>query len=433
MPKALIIVLVVLTLGIITALMLPRSGPQTDGQTIRVVRNIGGRAGFRQHWELWSGAFAKANPGWKMELLDLGDNDASAYYKTRIAAQDLPEVLMTWNMVRFLADGGHLMPLPEAFYQRFGIEKPVPYRGQCYTSQSGLQLLGVAVNRTQWAAVGITEPPATWDAFVAGLRALKAKGYQPLALGGREWSAGVPLMIMVDSDLYERQGSDRPSWTKRRNAGEVRFATDPTMRTIMSKLVALIEEFAVPGTLSDGYAEEGRLFFSGKAATWIMGCWLAGELAGNKVEQDIAYWPMPSMVGRPPVYVANVRPQNGWAISAGVSGEKRAKSLAVLEAFYDPAVYQAFLDGEAQFPVTTTVDVKGPQSPWPSAQRLFSQMRSDFDRFGSTPGHYLAADDVPPTSFQWQRVPQAILAGNRDVDRLLALLDDEWDRARKGE
>ncbi|GDY13631.1 hypothetical protein LBMAG53_25090 [Planctomycetota bacterium] len=106
MPKILLVFLIVLALGGFVALLLPGASAQTDDQTIRVVRNIGGRAGFRQHWELRSTAFAQANPGWKMELLDLGDHDASAYYKTRIVANDLPEVLMTCNTVRSLADGG---------------------------------------------------------------------------------------------------------------------------------------------------------------------------------------------------------------------------------------------------------------------------------------------------------------------------------------
>lgn len=404
------------------------------GKTIRVVRNIGGREGFRQHWELWKKTFEQANPGWKLELIDLGDNDAASYYKTRIATDDLPEVVQTWALVKFLADGGHIQPVPDSYYEQFGMNRPTPYKGRYYTSQSGLQIIGMAVNRKMWADIGVTEPPRTWEAFIAGLRALKAKGHQPLAYGGRGWSAALPLTCAIQADLYDRQiDPAKPSWTQRRNEDAVRFATDPTMRLIVQNMIDLLGEFTAKGVLGDGYPEEGRQFYGGQAATWIMGCWIAGELAPNRVDLDIAYWPLPSMTGKPPVFLSNNKTQNGWAISSKLTGEKLAKSVAAFEAFLTAPVYQAFLNAEAQFPETTKVAVTSPQSDWPPAQRLFENMKTNLDRFGVVPGYYRSSDDLPPQSMNWPRIMQEILSGNRDVDKLLKILDDEWARARKGD
>ena len=91
-------------------------GGQESSKVIRVTRNIGGREGFRRHFDAWKAAFEKKNPGWIMELIDLGNMEGAEYYKSRIATGDLPEVVMTWEMSNFLADGGHLVPLPDSYY-----------------------------------------------------------------------------------------------------------------------------------------------------------------------------------------------------------------------------------------------------------------------------------------------------------------------------
>ena len=155
-------------------------GQGEDQQVIRVTRNIGGRAGFQKHWDIWKANFENNNPGWQMELIDLGNQDGAAYYKRAIGTGDLPEVVMTWELVRSLADGGHLLPLPAAYYQRFGVDLPQPYKGNYYATQVGHQICGIAVNTRMWNEAGIHQPPPTWDALIEALDKIKAKGYKPL-------------------------------------------------------------------------------------------------------------------------------------------------------------------------------------------------------------------------------------------------------------
>ena len=407
----------------------------SDSHTIRVARNIGGREGFRQHFTAWEQAFEAKNPGWNMELVDVGNIEGAEFYKSRIATGDLPEIVMTWNFVGLLADGGHVQTLPDTYYEKFGIPLPTPYRGKRYTSQSGIQLQGIAINRTMWADAGITEPPATWDAFMADLAALKAKGHKPLVFGGREWSASQPLFYAIAGDVYDRQRApDAPSWTKRRDKGEIRFATDPQMHSIIEKMIQFCDAFVEKGALSDGYNEEQRDFYGGKAATWMMGCWIGGDIEPNKVDLDLDYWPIPSMTGKPLVFIETSSIPNGWAVSSAATGEKHDKAVAALEAFYDPAVYQAFLNGESQFRLATKVNVEGPKSDWKPAQQLYDRMAANMAKYGTTPGYHIAVDDLPPPAFatSMARVMQEILAGTRDIDKLLKMLDDDWDSARKG-
>jgi ABC-type glycerol-3-phosphate transport system substrate-binding protein len=420
---------------VLAASLVGCGGTDESAKTLHVTRNIGGREGFRRHFEAWKARFEKANPGWKMELIDLGNAEGEQYYKSRIATGDLPEVIMTWQLTNFLADGGHLVPLPDEFYEKVGLPLPPPYKGKRYTSQSGTQIQGIVVNKRMWADAGVTQPPTTWDDFVAALKKVKAKGHAPLVYGGREWSAGQPLFYAIATNLYDLQPDpSKPSWTKRMDAGQVRFASSPVARRILERMIELLDNFVVKGALSDGYNEEQRDFYGGKGATWMMGCWLGGDIEPNKVDFEMEYWPIPSMTDRPPKFVLTSGMQNGWAITTSAKGEKLAKAQAVLDAFYDPPVYQLFLNGESQFKEARKIPIEGPKSPWPPAQRLYDNMAANLARYGTTVGFHIGLEDMPPPAFimTLARVMQEILSGNRDVDRLLQMMDDDWASARKG-
>jgi hypothetical protein len=126
--------------------------------------------------------------------------------------------------------------------------------------------------------------------------------------------------------------------------------------------------------------------------------------------------------------------QSGWLITNAATGEKLAKARAALEAFNDPAVYQLFLNGECEFGSSDKLP-KNPKSSWPMAQKLFDNMTAQRAKYGDAAGDLLALDDQPPLSFlsSLTTVMQEILSGRKDVDRLLKMLDDDWDSARKGQ
>ena len=409
---------------------------EEEAQTIRVTRNIGGRPGFQVHWDLWKSTFERQNSGWTMELIDLGNEDAGAYYRRAIATGDLPHVVMTLDYSKFLANGDHLLPIPSALYDRVGQNLPPDYNGQYYTAQVGRQITGIAINKRIWAEAGITEPPGDWEAFIAALYKIKDAGYKPLVYGGREWSAGVPLSYAIQTNLYDpTRAPGQPSWTVRRDRGEISFATDPQMRPILKNIIELLDNFVEKGSLSDGYNEEQRDFFNQHAATWMMGCWMSGDVEPLQVDFEIEYWPIPSMSGHKPLFINTSNQQQGWAMTASAQGPYYDKALAVLETYYVPAVYQAYLNAEGMLVNARNVEgVDGPKSSWKPTQQLFERMRRNLDHWGWTPGYFISIEDYPPTGFllTLARVMQEIQAGNRDVDALLKMIDDDWDAGRKG-
>jgi hypothetical protein len=137
---------------------------------------------------------------------------------------------------------------------------------------------------------------------------------------------------------------------------------------------------------------------------------------------------------RAPAFLENSSLQSGWAITTQAQGEKFEKAMAVMEAFYEPQAYQMFLNGEAMLAMARKVPVAGPKSAWAPAQKFFDNMAARRAQYTGTPGGDIDFDNMPPTLMllTMSRVMQEILAGNRDVDKLLKMLDDDWDSARKG-
>lgn len=415
-----------------------RSGAASaSARTIRVVRNIGGRAGFQAHFDAWKAAFERDNPGWAMEKIDLGNADGAEYYKSRVASGDMPEVIQTWNLTSYLADNGIIVPLPDDYYERHGVRRPLDYKGKYYTSQGGLQLLGVAVNKGLWDQAGVSGPPATWPELLADLAQIRAADIQPLAFGAKEWSAAMPLSEMLQISMYDYEVEPAvPSWTQRRDAREVTFAADADALRAMGWMAELVGQFALEGALSDGYNEEQRDFYGGKAATWIMGCWIGGDLEANKVPFEVEYWPIPAVPGRDPRFVTNSGGQSGWAISSSAAeGEKHDKAVAVLDAFYDPDVYQLYLNGEAMLDDREASPVTGPKTEWPQAQAFYDNMAANYRKYGGAAGAWRSCSDKWPAGMEMSmmRVVQEMVSGERDSAKLLGMLDADWDNARKGE
>jgi hypothetical protein len=189
--------------------------------------------------------------------------------------------------------------------------------------------------------------------------------------------------------------------------------------------------------MSDGYNEEQRDFYGGKAATWVMGCWIGGDIEANKVPFEVDYWPIPPMAAdRGPKFVANIGGQSGWAISkTAASGEMYDKAVAVLDAFYEPESFQLYLNGEAMLNNRSDQTVKGPKSDWPQAQRFYDNMAARYAEYGGFLGSWRSCEDKWPTGLETSlmRVMQEMVSGDSGADVLLGTLDSDWDNGRKGE
>ena len=420
-------------------------------RVIRVVGSVGAHAGRRKHWEAWKAQFEADSPAWSMQLVDVSETEAQAHYTAQAAQDDLPEVVQLFGLAGRLADADYVQPLDASFYEQFGLPKPAAYKGKLYGTGGAYHICGIAVNRTLWKVAGLpVTVPADWKQFVADLeqvqRHLKAEGldahgYRALGWGGGDWSARLPLELALCADLYGRdRPEDQPSWTRCHDAREVSFASDPAAGKIVGNMVSLIRRFAAEaGRDAEGYRREQEQFFLGHRAAWFTGSWIGGEVQARGTQFGVEFWPMPSMVGRTPVYVTLSRVPGGWSLSRNATGDRAAAGKKVLAALYDPTVYQAYLDAENSLGAASKLYVKSPTAVDLSAREFYARVCAYQDVYGVTSGYHLPGGDALPKGFAEALgdtmvgiLTDACAGRPSDVPAILRRLDEQWDDCRTG-
>ncbi|SDJ56708.1 extracellular solute-binding protein [Nonomuraea jiangxiensis] len=167
--------------------------------------------------------------------------------------------------------------------------------GKTYGLPTDIGMVGFWYNKKLFQQAGITEPPATWSAFLDDVKKLKAAGITPIALAGKEkwpghyyWAylamriAGLPALQQagVDHDFT------KPDFVA---AGQ------------QLKALADLQPFQ-KGFLGAAYSTpdgQAAAVSNGKAAMELMGQWAPSVQAdaGKGLGEDLGFFPFPAVEG----------------------------------------------------------------------------------------------------------------------------------------
>ncbi len=153
------------------------------------------------------------------------------------------------------------------------------YQGKNYGVPWDMGMVGWWYNKDLFAKAGIANPPTTWSEFLADVKALKAAGITPIALGeGDKW----PGMHMW-SYLATRMGGEPAFEAAYTRKGSF---TDPAFVQAGEKLKELmaLEPFQ-PGWLGATHDEMQATFGNGKAAMELSGQWAPSVESANAVDK----------------------------------------------------------------------------------------------------------------------------------------------------
>lgn len=148
------------------------------------------------------------------------------FFKTRLAAGDVPDLVGNLGSIPEYADAGLLWPIPtdDPDLSRILALDSTAYKGVNYSFPGTVQIQGVMFyNKTQWAQAGLSEAdiPTTWAATEQICATLQAAGLTPMITGG-EWVTGYALSILQAAPVF----AENPNWYADRWAGEVGFTDD---------------------------------------------------------------------------------------------------------------------------------------------------------------------------------------------------------------
>ncbi|SEG60901.1 raffinose/stachyose/melibiose transport system substrate-binding protein [Nonomuraea solani] len=253
-------------------------------------------------WAQRAKEFEAKNPNVTIKATVLENDAYKAKLTTITQSGNAPDLFATWGggvlrqqidagLVKDIsADVGDVLPTftPAALsaYQ---------FEGKTYGLPTDIGLVGFWYNKKLFTKAGITEPPATWAAFLEDVKKLKAAGVTPIALAGKEKWPGhyywaYLAMRIAGLDALKQAATDhdftKPDFVA---AGE------------QVKALADLQPFQ-KGFLGAAYSTpdgQSATVSNGKAAMELMGQWAPSvqKDSGKGLGDDLGFFPFPAVEG----------------------------------------------------------------------------------------------------------------------------------------
>ena len=187
------------------------------------------------------------------------------------------------------------------------------YKGKNYGVPWDMGMIGWWYNKALFSQAGIANPPTTWTELLDDVKALKAAGITPIALGeGDKW----PGMHMW-AYLVTRLGGKANFEGALLRTGSF---TDPPFVEAGKKLQELmaLEPFQ-DGFLGATYGDEATVMGNGKAAMELMGQWAPAVEKDNSPDKlgigdNLGFFPFPAVEGGAGAITDAIGGGNGFAI-----------------------------------------------------------------------------------------------------------------------
>ncbi|BBH21925.1 hypothetical protein Back11_32700 [Paenibacillus baekrokdamisoli] len=164
------------------------------------------------------------------------------------------------------------------------------YDGKKYMIPTDSQVTNVIwYNKKIFSEVGIQQPPATWDEFMADCAKIKAAKYIPITTGNKDlWTAGNWNAHLISRVVGEQAYADAMQM-------KVPFNT-PEFAKAMSYMKQIWDNQYINESVNGINDDEGAaLFFNGKAAMYPSGGWFISGAKDHAPDMDYDYFNMPNM------------------------------------------------------------------------------------------------------------------------------------------
>jgi len=224
-----------------------------------------------------------ANPNVQIEAVATENEAYKTKIKTAISANEAPDIFTTWGagFSQAFVDAGKVLPLDE--YLKDGTKEKfingaltyLTYNEKVYALPISTEMGVFYVNKELFANNNI-KIPTTYDELLVAVKAFRAKGITPMAVGEKDqW----PGMFYYDA-LALREGGSKLSNSAL--SKESSFE-DPAFVGAASKLKELVDAGAFnPAALGLTRDESEVPFIQGKIPMYYNGSWFSGSIDDAK-------------------------------------------------------------------------------------------------------------------------------------------------------
>lgn len=358
-----------------------------------------------QLWNSIREEFEKANPGVMVEFMAPTGTITNGAVQAAIQSAVGPDVILTNSgigRISVVRNAKQVMPLTEqyekrgwkaAIYPWLHAELKGQFGGEIYEVPDGLDALGIWYHKDLFAKNNWTIP-ATWAEFEVLLKAIDAKGVQPIAIGPRTTGSAGHLFGNL---LQSASGKDRIGKALRH---EIAW-DDPSVAAGAVRLEQLVKSGLIKKEMAgldlDGAA---RLWFNKRAAMFVAGPWFTAN--ARKAGYDLAnagFAAMPSDIQGAAMPTGGV----GWSWLVPVNSRQPDLALKWIDFMLSDAVMRK----RAQDPASTMIYPRAIPGVEPSTVVMRDIFTVASSGVGYNPSVYLPGP-VLDTYFQ---VIQGIISG----------------------
>ncbi|MFI6324780.1 ABC transporter substrate-binding protein [Nonomuraea sp. NPDC050556] len=379
----------------------------------------------------WDAAIARASskvPGVRIKKLVSPIVDRTSYVKQLDASGQMPDIMPAIAVAGF-AQAGKLADFTPEELTPFVSPQSNAIGGKIYQLPYNTQTVPmVYYNKGLFAEAGITAEPKTYAEFLEVNAKLKAKGINPIVLGGGgkdTWADMYPLTATVATEVYK----GNPNWLADRVAGKTTFAGDPAFIRAVEKVVDLARKgYIDPAGLSRSYPDTEKAFLDAKGAMYPMGSWFPAAADSKKPGFEIGVFPWPTDDGSlvMPAYTGG-----GLSVSSKAKDVTLAKKWAL--AFQtDKENLDAIVKGDGAI-----IAIKGYQPPADMGP-VYKATAEIYDRALSQNAITTAFSQengdaalLPGLADKAALGVQDLITGKKTAAQFAAFLDKEWDKAKQ--
>ncbi|MBB6733327.1 ABC transporter substrate-binding protein [Cohnella zeiphila] len=365
-------------------------------------------------------AFMKANP--HIKIKDMSEGTTTSYLdwlKTKDAVGEFPD-LVEMRDTKIFADSGKIVELPSDLVDLFSSVPEVD--GKKYNAPITLNAPeGIIYSKKAYADAGITEPPKTYDEFLADQEKLKTSGITPIVVGGKDiFHMGFWLNKFLIDEVYVGD----PDWNSKRTAKMTSF-TDAGPVQAMTDYKELFSKYVDKGWLSTADNQTASILVSGKAAQLFSGPWMFTQIHDADPSFDFGFYALPDRQGN--VNVVGLPSPAGWSLSAEAAkdADKVEAMKTFIRFFFAKEQYSKYLQTVNGIP-STKEEVQ--YESLPQMQDVLKLM-SDPNVKKSLPiNNWWGENQIPPQFRDWYyKLMQELVLKNGDVKEYMKRADAEYD------
>lgn len=243
--------------------------------------------------------FEAAHPGVKIKHETFENESYKTKIKTAVAANELPDIFFTWagGFSQSFVDSGKVLCLDD-YYSDYSTQISMAalandvYNGKLYGSVMCTPVSVMWYNKSILDANGLTAP-TTWDEFVNVCSTLKNNGIAPIATSVKDtWV----LAMLHDGLALKSAGPEKVTSALRKTGTSY---SDADFLASAEKIKALVDMGAfIDGATGLSNDEASAEFYSGNAAMYFTGSWMAGSIMTDcKNPADFSVAPIPVING----------------------------------------------------------------------------------------------------------------------------------------